>query len=204
MECGKSKKIRISYNNRRYEVKAGVRVSHIRSAGQREVILNVKGLHPQTPDSIVFEYLKCMGKVLKTKVVLDTFKEGPLKGLQNGDRKYVVEFFPNISVGTLHIVDGQKVTFSFPGQKRSCFRCLNVSHECPGNGIAKNCEAAGGSRKLLSVHMQEFWTKIKYSPGIPPTTEELAENDDDIELQVGGSFTSEPNKCGSHYENKSK
>ena len=83
-------------------------------------------------------------------------------------------------------------------------RCLNVSHECPGNGIAKNCEAAGGSRKLLSVHMQEFWTKIKYSPGIPPTTEELAENDDDIELQVGGSFTSEPNKSGSHYENKSK
>ena len=156
-------------NKEAFEVKAGVRVSHVRAAGQREVTLLVKGLHPQTLDSRVFEYLKCMGKIQKTKVILDTYKEGPLFGLQNGDRRYYIEFFPNISIGTLHIVDGQKVTFSYPGQKRSCFRCLNIAHECPGNGIAKDCEAAGGSRKLLSAHMQELWAKIKYSPEVLPS-----------------------------------
>ena len=149
-------------NKEAFELKAGVRVSHVRAAGQREVTLLVKGLHPQTPDSRVFEYLKCMGKIHKTKVILDTYQEGPLKGLQNGDRRYFVEFFPNIPIGALHVADGQKVTFSYPGQKRSCFRCLNTAYECPGNGFAKACEAAGGSRKLLSLHMQEFWRKIKY------------------------------------------
>ena len=44
-------------NKEAFEVKAGVRVSHVRAAGQREVTLLVKGLHPQTPHSRVFEYL---------------------------------------------------------------------------------------------------------------------------------------------------
>ena len=142
-----------------------------------------------------------MGKIQKTKVLLDTYKEGPLFGLQNGDRRYYIEFFPNISIGTLHIVEGQKVTFSYPSQKRSCFRCLNIAHECPGNGIAKDCEAAGGSRKLLSAHMQELWAKIKYSPEVLPSSEELSGDQEDIELQVGGSFTPKPKKGVSNSEN---
>ena len=36
-----------------FEVKPGLRVSHVRSAGQREVTVLIKGLHPQTPDSKV-------------------------------------------------------------------------------------------------------------------------------------------------------
>ena len=95
-------------NKEAFELKAGVRVSHVRAAGQREVTLLVKGLHPQTPDSSVFEYLKCMGKIHKTKVILDTYQKGPLKGLQNGDRKYFVEFFPNIPIGALHVEMGRK------------------------------------------------------------------------------------------------
>ena len=177
------------FNKEVFEVSSGVRVSHIRSAGQREVTLLIKGLHPQTPDSIVFEYLKCMGKVEKSKVVLDTFKDGPLKGLQNGDRRYVVEFNPNLAIGTLHIIDGQKVTFSFPGQRRSCFRCLNVSHECPGYGIARECEAAGGSKKLLAMHMQEFWKKINFSPVVAPIVDDASVDPDIIEQQIGGTFT---------------
>ena len=30
-----------------------------------------------------------------------------------------------------------------------------MAHECVGNGIDKECEAAGGSRKLLSTHMKD-------------------------------------------------
>ena len=160
----------------------------------------MKGLHPQTPDSRVFEYLKCIGKVERSKVVLDTFKDGPLKGLQNGDRRYAIEFNPNIAIGTLHIIDGQKVTFSFPGQRRSCFRCLNVSSECPGFGIARDCEAAGGSKKLLALHMQEFWKKINYSPVILPAVDDISVDPEIIEQQIGGTFTPKikQNACESH------
>ena len=184
-----------------FEVKSGMRVSYVRAAGQKEVTLQIRGLHPQTPDAKVFEYLKCMGTVKKTKVILDVFKDGPLKGLQNGDRRYFIEIFPNLPVGTLHVIDGQKVTFSFSGQKRSCFRCLKVSNECLGNGIARDCEAAGGQKKLLAVHMQEFWSKIKYCPEETPTTEDLNEYQEDIVQQIGGSFTPKPksksSECGS-------
>ena len=84
------------FNREAFELKAGVRVSQVRPAGHREVILQVRGLHPQTSDATVFKYLSCMGKVDKSKVILDTYTERPLKGLQNGDRRYLVEFFHNM------------------------------------------------------------------------------------------------------------
>ena len=130
-----------------------------------------------------------MDKVEKSRVILDTYSEGPLKGLQNGDRRYSLEFLPNINVGAWHIVDGQKVTFSFPGQKRSCYRCLRVATECLGKGIAKDCEAAGGQKKLLSDHMREFWSIINYTPDVSTTGSDTLEEDDIIEHQVGGDFT---------------
>ena len=181
------------FNKEAFEVKSGVRVSQVRAAGQRVVTLQVKGLHPQTPDSTVFKYLKCMGKIEKSRVILDTYKDGPLKGLQNGDRRYSIELMPNIHVGSWHILDGQKVTFSFPGQRRSCFRCLKVASECLGNGIAKDCEAAGGLRKLLVDHMKEFWEIIKYTPDSVSMNKDIVEEDDLIEHQLGGEFTPKRN-----------
>ena len=55
--------------------------------------------------------------------------------------------------------------------------------------MAKECEAAGGSRKLLSTHMKEFWNRIKYLPDTMPV-EEDGETDNTFQQQVGGSFTS--------------
>ena len=177
------------FNRDAYVVKAGVRVSQVRAAGQKEVVILVKGLHPQTSDALVINYLRCMGKVEKTKVVLDTYSEGPLKGLQNGDRRYTIEFNPSINVGGLHIIDGQKVTISFPGQRRSCYRCLRVAQECPGKGVAKECEAAGGQRQLLINHMQDFWKKIGYVCDMTQNMQNYNEGDESIEQQVGGQFT---------------
>ena len=177
------------YNKEVFEVKPGMRVSQVRSAGQREVTLLIKGLHPQTSDAMVIKYLKCMAKVEKTKVILDTYSEGPLKGLQNGDRRYTVEFLPNIPIGAFHIIDGHRVTFSYPGQKRTCYRCLKVAQECLGNGIGKECEASGGEKKLLMSHMQEFWQRINYIPDIMPSSIDSADNLENIEQQIGGAFT---------------
>ena len=175
-----------------FEVKTGVRISQVRASGQREVVLLVKGLHPNTLDETVIRYLRCMGKVEKTKVILDTYKEGPLAGLQNGDRKYTVEFKADIFVGYTHVIDGHKVKFSFPGQRRSCYRCLRIHHECPGYGVAKDCEAAGGERRRLSDYMMEFWSKIGFKPEKDISADDLdggLEAAEDIQHQVGGNFT---------------
>ena len=113
----------------------------------------MKGLHPNTLDETVIRYLKFMGTMKTTKVILDTYKEGPLAGFQNGDRKYTVEFKAGLVVGSTHVIDGQKVNFNFPGQKRSCFRCLRVFHDCPGKGVVRDCEAALGKGR-------DFWNQM--------------------------------------------
>ena len=171
-----------------FEVKKGVRISQIRASGQREVVLTVKGLHPNTLDDTVIKYLRAMGTVEKTKVIHDTFKEGPLAGIKNGDRKYSVIFRPDVAVGSTHVIDGQRVNFSFAGQRRFCYRCLRVSYDCPGRGVAKDCEESGGERRNLSEYMQEFWDKIGYKPS-SSLSSETDVDEDYVQHQVGGSFT---------------
>ena len=52
-----------------------------------------------------------------------------------------------------------------------------------------DCEAAGGDRQILTLHMLEFWRKIKYSPEVEPKTDDLIEETENIQQQVGGAFT---------------
>ena len=175
-------------NKEVFEIKEGLRISPVRQSGKREVILTIKGLHPNTMEETVFKYLNCIGKVEKKKVIMDTYKEGPLAGIQNGTRKYTIEVRPDLAVGTSHFIDGCKVNFSYPGQKKFCFRCLRIDRECVGRGLAKVCEENGGFRVPFSDYITEFWKKIKYSPeeNLLPTEIE-AENG--FEVQIGGNFT---------------
>ena len=179
-------------NKEVHEIKEGVRISHIRQAGKREVILTIKGLHPHTLDDTVFKYLCCLGKIDKKKVILDTYKEGPLSGLQNGDRKYSVEFRTDIVIGPVQVIDGQQVTFSFPGQRRTCFRCFQTPNLCLGKGIARDCEAAGGEKVFLSDYMLKFWNTINYKPGKSELPSDLEVTEADY--QIGGAFTPKQNR----------
>jgi len=70
----------------------------------------------------------------------------PLKGMKNGDRSYKVEIKPSTSLGSYHVIDGQKVTIKFPGQQQTCARCLKTLQTCKGRGIAKKCEIVGGQK----------------------------------------------------------
>ena len=74
---------------------SSIRAVHIKPASKRDVIVTVKGLHPNTRDDGVVDYLNKFGKVLTTKVVYPVYGEGPLKGFKNGDRQYKVELKPN-------------------------------------------------------------------------------------------------------------
>ena len=103
------------------------------------------------------------------------FETGPFKGKYNGGRKYQVDFSDSSrQMGTYHLIDGCKVRVFYRGNIKTCGRCHKVASECLGGGMAKDCDAAGGSRVFLSDHMKYLWTKI----GFVPTNFELTELDD--------------------------
>ena len=177
----------------RYDVfeitESGIRSTLVKPAGKREVVVNIKGIHPNTRDNVVLDYLSNFGKIVTTKVVHGVFREGPLKGIRNGDRSYKLELTPGENIGSYHVLDGNKVSLRYPGQQQTCGRCHEVPRNCKGRGIAKKCEAEGGVRVEFSDHILGLWRKIGY---YPPNGEldagSLANLDPEVE-QVGGTFT---------------
>ena len=152
----------------RYDVmqvtESGIRSTLIKAAGKREVVINVKGIHPNTKDSVVLDYLEKFGKIVTTKVVHGVFTDGPLKNMKNGDRAYKVEIKAGENVGSYHVVDGHKVSLKYAGQQPTCGRCHEVPKKCKGRGIAKKCEAEGGFRVEFSEYIHNLWKRIGYSP----------------------------------------
>ena len=67
----------------RYDVievtSTGIRAINVKPAGKREVVLNVRGLHPNTRDDIVTNHLKKFCEIVSSKVVLGVYSDGPLK-----------------------------------------------------------------------------------------------------------------------------
>ena len=90
-------------------------------------------------------------------------KEGPLKGMFNGDRHYKVEVKPGVNIGSYHLIDGVKVTVRYAGQKITCGRCHLSSDNCKGGGIAKRCEAQGGLKTEFSDYIKSLWQDLGYS-----------------------------------------
>ena len=143
---------------------SGIRSNLIKPAGRREVVVNVKGIHPNTMDNTVLEYLSKFGRVVTTKVVHGIFSEGPLKGMKNGDRSYKVEVKPGENIGSYHIIDCQKVSLRYAGQQQTCGRCHETPQKCRGRGVARKCEAEGGTRIEFTDYILKLWERIGYTP----------------------------------------
>ena len=168
----------------------GIRAVLVRQCGKRESIVTIKGIHPNTRDEIVTDYLVKFGRLVSTKVIHAVFQNGPLKGFKNGDRSFKVEFKQNVNMGTYHVIDGQKVTVRYLGQQQTCARCHQTGQHCPGKGVAKKCEAAGGAKVELTDHVLNMWKEIGYTPR-NYNLEELPDGaeGDQVAEQVGGDFT---------------
>ena len=155
---------RFLFKNEAYIVKEGVQTSVIRPAGKKDVFVTVSGLHPNTRDQAVIRYLMAHGKVnLKDQVIHHVYPGRPgsslLAGKLNGSRSYMVEITK--SMGSFHIIDGEKVSIKYRGQIKSCARCHQLESQCPGKAIASECDA---ERVLLSTHMEEHWRAIGFKP----------------------------------------
>ena len=165
---------------------SGIRAVHTKPTGKREVVVTMKGIHPNTRDDCVIDYLKKYGRVITTKVICGMFGEGPLKGLRNGDRLYKVEIKPTTNLGTYHVLDGQKVTAKYPGQQQTCARCFGTPRDCPGKGMARRCELESGPKVEFSDYIYQLWSKIGYNPSDVELGEDINE---DHAMQEGGFFT---------------
>ena len=179
----------------RYDVieitSSGTRAVMVKPTGKREIVVTVRGIHPNTRDSCVTDYISKFGRMVSTKVVHGLYRGGPLKGLKNGDRSFKVEFGPSQNMGTYHVIDGHKVTVRYQGQQQTCARCHETSQHCPGKGIAKKCEAAGGTKIELADHMLKLWAKVGYTPkeGCFPDDVHGDPAVEVLQEQQGGTFT---------------
>ena len=127
----------------------------------------VTGLHFNTPDIQVREYIESFGAKVTGEPVYGIHREGPWKGQYNGDRRYRADFSSQVlPMGTYHLVDGAKVRFVYPGNTRTCARCHQVPSLCPGGGLARECAGQGGRRVPLIAHMRQLWERTGFvSPG---------------------------------------
>ena len=169
-----------------YILKEGVRTTTIRPVGKREISVTVFGLHPDTRDEAVIQYLNAHGQVnKKDPVVCGVYPGAPgstmLAGKQNGNCSYMVEVKRNL--GTYHIIDGEKVTVKYRGQTKTCAKCHQSQFVCPGKGLAKDCSA---DRVLLSEHMKNHWKSINFKPNTTEMHEVDVPSDDEI-CQVSAS-----------------
>ena len=168
----------------------GIKAILVRQCGKRESIVTIKGIHPNTRDEVVTDYLMKFGRLVSTKVIHAVFQDGPLKGFRNGDRSFKVEFKQKVNMGTYHVIDGQKVTVRYLGQQQTCARCHQTGQYCPGKGVAKRCEAAGGAKVELSDHVQNLWKEIGYTPRNNHFDEVIdGVEGDHVAEKVGGDFT---------------
>ena len=178
---------------------SGTRAVHVKPAGRREVVVSVKGVHPNTREEVVLEYLSKFGKVVNNKVIYSVYTDGPLRGMRNGDRNYKVEIKPGTLLGSYHVIDGHKVNMKYPGQQQTCARCLEPASKCKGKGLARKCELEGGLKADFTDYILDLWGKIGYSPSAQLVSDVNDEHEfDAVNQQDGGVFT--PPKISSDSE----
>ena len=167
---------------------SGIRSTMVKPVGKKEVVVTLRGVHPNSRDTVVMNYLSKFGKMVTNKVVHEVFGTGPLKGLKNGNRSYKIEIKPGDNIGSYHVIDGQKVSLRYSGQQQTCGRCHQTPNQCIGRGIARECDAKGGLKIEFSDYIKELWAEIGYSPNSADLNASLNAEEDEIE-QVGGVFT---------------
>ena len=67
-------------------------------------------------------------------------------------------------MGTYDYLDGARIKVFYRGNQKTCGRCHEPARTCPGGGIAKDCEEAGGTRINLNEHMEKVWSEIGFQP----------------------------------------
>ena len=87
----------------------GFKTRHIKPKNKNYVEVTISGLDIDTPDGAVLLYLSFFGTIVKKEVIYCKHRDGLFRGMNNGDRKYQVEFSEGRNMGSYHIIDGALV-----------------------------------------------------------------------------------------------
>ena len=159
---------------------------------RREVTVCIRSLNLNTPDNLIFDYLNKFGQVMSSKVVYYEDREGPLKGLRNGDRNYLVDFTNDRNMGTFHIIDEANVLVNYTGQSKTCSTCHNTAVNCLGGGWARACEEKQGFRTTMLDHMKAPWNEIGFVTSnfkLDVDNNDVENLTEDIEIKDSSHFT---------------
>ena len=63
--------------------------------------------------------------------------------------------------GRIHIIDGERVSIKYSGQRKTYDSCHQDAMKCPGKALAKNCSS---DRVRLFEYMQIYWRSIDFNP----------------------------------------
>ena len=61
-------------------------------------------------------------------------------------------------MGMYHLIGDSKIKVLYKGNSKTCRRCYEEAHKCPGNGIARECS---GTRVELQDHMERLKRKVQ-------------------------------------------
>ena len=77
----------------------------------------------------------------------------------NRERRYQVDMSEALwGMGTYHYIGTKKVKIIYKGNSKTCGRCHEDQHRCPGKAIASACTK---ERTPLEIHMRRLMMKIE-------------------------------------------
>ena len=134
-----------------FQVCKGVVTKNIRPADKKDIPVTVSGLHFNTPDTLVQEYITKFGGVLVSKnVIYGRHGEGPFKGKVNGDRKYQVDFSTAThAMGTFHFLDGERIKVFYRGNTKTSGGVTKVGANVLGELLLKNVRLRVAKERTL-------------------------------------------------------
>ena len=122
-----------------FKLNEELEVKSIKQAGAQEITMVVLGLDFGVDDKVMFKYVESFrGQMVSNNVIYGKDKQGPFKGLLNGERKYLVNMDDVVcGMGTYHYLGDSKVKILYKGNSRTCGRCHEEPQRCPGKGLAQ-------------------------------------------------------------------
>ena len=149
-----------------FDIREGLRTKFYRPHHREDTLVKISWLDLETPDELLLHILSFFGNP-KSGVQYCTMKEEEgeselaklLNDIPNGDRQVWMEL--DTSLPSYAVIDGRRVKIWHPGQRRTCARCNQDAHTCPGGANARDCEENGG----IKTKTDEMWKKVLQKVG---------------------------------------
>ena len=82
-----------------------------------------------------------------------------MDGVTTSERKCRMKIWTNIP--SIIMVRGVKLRIDYPGQPKTCSRCMKFWSSCPGGGKTEKCKKEGGEEKDLKVYFKNLVNRLK-------------------------------------------